>query len=392
MIFPIIADTFFWVAVVGCSLQLLGIVCLIIFYFHKAPPLKKRSGSYPGITMIKCCVNAFDNEEENFDVFFRQDYPGPQQLIFTVPDLSAPVVPVIQSYLAKYPDADAQMLVSTTREALWKKVDAIHDGMQVAKHPIVLLSDSDSVVHENYFSENVACLEDADTSLVTIPQYDFRMNTFGSALKLGNTCDLATFVMISWAFSKSPRFGWGHSMAFWKDDFDSFGEYTWSYLNDFLADDVAIPNLFTVHGLKVRFANIFCPVQYSNKTVNDVVQQKRRWAWCQKIVIPNKWLYLLATMVYPQVPATLAVLFSGFAPWSLAFWLGCAGVRVLVSTAHELLFQKSLKTNLRYFWTIVLWDLGQVFFVLETFFSDTIDFNGKRYRVVNRYFLDRVPL
>ncbi|MEZ4750962.1 MAG: hypothetical protein R3B54_10170 [Bdellovibrionota bacterium] len=126
--------------------------------------------------------------------------------------------------------------------------------------------------------------------------------------------------------------------------------------------------------------------------MNDVVQQKRRWAWCQKIVIPNKWLYLLATMVYPQVPATLAVLFSGFAPWSLGLWLGCAGIRILVSVTHELLFQKSIKTNLKYFWTILLWDLGQVYFVLETFFSNSIDFNGKRYRVINRYFLDRVPL
>src|ERR1700722_10248856 len=74
------------------------------------------------------------SKEKIFDSYFNQNYAGPLELCFVVSEMTDPIVPVIQNYLKKYPNADAKLLVSTTRQAYWKKIDAYYDAYKTAKH------------------------------------------------------------------------------------------------------------------------------------------------------------------------------------------------------------------------------------------------------------------
>ena len=192
--------------------QLSGLCCTIWFYFQKPSPLNKKRSSFPGVTIIKPCHHHQDKEEENFDHFFNQDYEkefrAPLELIFVVSTDKAPIIPIIQSYLSKYPRADAKLIISKTRNACWKKVDALYDGHQIAKHDYVIWSDSDTIVQKNYVSQIVSSLEEDGVSVVTTPQYDTHANNFASAFKtLGNNCDVATFLMrVDSAYTPEFRF------------------------------------------------------------------------------------------------------------------------------------------------------------------------------------------
>lgn len=387
-----LSDFFFAATLVGVAIQVLGLGCLLVFYFQKPRPLWIPEGQrLPSVTILKSCHSAADNEAVNFDTFFRQDYPGKLQLLFVVSTENAPIVPIVRDYLARYPAADAQLVISKTRKAHWKKIDALYDGHQVSRHDIIIWSDSDAIVRPDYVSQMVSSLLEPGVSVVTVPQIDTGVNSFGSAFKvLGNSADLATYVMIAWAFSKRLKFGWGHSMAFRKAELDSFGPGAWDIINRFLADDQALPYVFVQHGKQVVFRNIDCPVQYSNKTLQETISQKRRWVWTQRIAVGNRWLYLLALLVYPQLTATAAVFLSGFEGWAMQLWGAVAVFRILVSLIHESLFLGSLQTTLRYFWTIALWDISQAFFILDGFLRNTIEFDGNEFRVVQRYFVERI--
>jgi len=385
----LLTDLVYWIVVIGLGIQVVGAFCLVAFYFKKAPPLRRRD-KYPGVTLLKPCHRAEDNEEENFDALFHQDYPGPLELLFVVSVENAPIVGLVNDYLRRYPNVDARLLVSRTRQAFWKKVDANHDGHLAAKHDYLIWTDSDSVVKNDYVSQMVPSLEEPGVSVVTVPQCDIRVNNFATAFKvLGNTCDLATFIMILRLFPKHQKVGWGHSMAFRKSEFDSF-EGGWEWINFFLADDQALPSLFVKNGRKVVWRNIYCPVEYSSKTLAQVISQKRRWVAAQRIAVPNRYVYLLALLVYPQIPAAVLVLLTGFSMMSLKVFLVAALVRIGVSLLQEILFLRSVRMISRYFWTIVLWDLSQVAFILDGFWNTEFNIDGKRYKVVNRYFLKRV--
>ena len=369
------------------AIQLLGIVSTILFHFSK-PPKLDTTRPLPGVTIIKPCLESDDNEEENFDGFFNQDYPGKVELLFVVGDESHPIVPVIKKYLKRYPERDARLLVSKTREACSPKINSLFDGHQAAKNEIIIWSDSDVIVRPSYVSEMVACLQEPGVSVVTTPQYDTRANTFGSAFKvLANNCDVATLVMGYRILTRRKRVAWGHSSGFWKKEFDSFGPETWHFLNRFLADDLGLPRIFDAHGKKIAFRNIYCPVETSNKTVAQMVSQKKRWVMCQRLVIGNRFIYFLGVLVYPQVPAALLLLLTGFAPWSIALFFGLAALRIAISGLFEFLYLDSVRMTVRYFWTILLWDLAQIYFFWHGFSTNTITFRGKDYQILGDYSL-----
>ncbi|MBY0370218.1 glycosyltransferase [bacterium] len=379
-----------WSIYVDLAIIAVSAACLLRFYFRKAPALNARK-EYPGVSLIKPCHKAEDNEEENFDAYFKQDYPGPLEVMFVVSSDKAPIVPLIQEYIARYPKVDARMVVSLTRDAFAKKTDAIHDGQLAAKYDFILLSDSDTIVRENYVTEMVACLEEPGVSLVTVPQVDVRMNNFASGFKvMGNTCDLIQFVILLDTFDKKKKVGWGHSMAYRRSEFDQIPN-NWDIMNRFLTDDQALPYLFTTSGRKVVWRNIYCPVEYSNKTLKDVIFQKRKWVAFQQIAIGNRFLYLLALLAYPQIPALFLMLLTGFSAESLGLFALAAGARIGLSVLYEALFLKTLRMNLRYFWTIPLWDLAQIYFILDGFFRSTLQVDGKTCRVVDRYYLETIP-
>ncbi|MGZ3686706.1 MAG: glycosyltransferase [Bdellovibrionota bacterium] len=378
---------------IGMAVQFLGLGGLVWFRRKTPPKFDPALREFPGVTMIKACHGTGDNEEVNFDTYFHQDYPGPFELLFVVSYDDAPVVPIIQRYLEKYPDVDAKMLVSRTRRAFWRKTDAIYDGMKVAKHDFIVLTDSDTIVQKNYVSQMSACLMDPTVGVVTTPQYDCRPNNVASALKVvGNNADVATFVMAYLVLVRNRWCidGFGQSMAFRKSEFDSFGERAWTDLNQTVSDDQGIPYIYRQHGMRMVFVDIFCPVEYSSKTFTEVVTQKTRWLTAQGIAVGNRYLHSAGALLYPTVSSMLMMLWTGFCGWSILMFLGTCAFRILCSVLFENLFLRSEPTLAPYFFLVPVWDLMQPYFLTVAFFKDAVEYNGRHFQVYNEIFLREV--
>lgn len=382
--FAIAAGLMFLIAIAAHAL---GLFATIAFRLTPIRKLNSERG-LPGVTILKPCKENDDNEEENFAGFFTQDYAGPLEILFVVASYSHPIVPVVRRTLAKYPHVNARLVLSETRMACSPKINSLYDGHRESQQDIIIWSDSDVIVEPNYVSQMVACLQEKGVSVVTTPQYDARPNTFGSGFKvLANNCDLAVFVMTYWLFKRRIRVAWGHSCGFWKREFDSFGEKAWEFLSKFLADDLGLPQLFDNHDRRVVFRNIYCPVETSNKTVAQMVEQKKRWVMCQRLVIGNRLIYLTGLLFYPEIPATLYLAATG---GSRLGWLALAiaiGTRIGIAAIFEMLYLNSLRMTLRYFWAVPLWDFSQVYFFFYAFTTDHITFRGQRYRILPDYSL-----
>ncbi|GMU62113.1 MAG: hypothetical protein AMXMBFR34_38760 [Myxococcaceae bacterium] len=354
----------------------------------KPPPLPE--GKLPGVTVIKTCVGVDDGEEELFDALFHQDYPGPLQLIFTVPNTECAANPVIDAYLKKYPQVDAMKLVSTTRLAAYRKVDAVYDAHPHVKHELVAWSDSDVVMTPRFVRDVAASLLEPGVSMVSTPQLDVGVDNFATALKtLGNNVDNA--VMVPWYLLtyKPVRMVVGHLIAFHKKDLDELADELWKTLRVALADDQGMGLTFAKHGKKIVFRNIDNPVRFAGKTMKAMVSQKERHAICQQAGTGSKWVYLAFMFTYAQLTATVWWLTHLNQPWSWAVLATPAVIRILLSLWVEKLFLGTVKMTAKWFWTIPIWDLIAVYFILKATWTQRIDYHGVWYDIVDRIYVRR---
>lgn len=376
----------------GWSIQVVGLSCFFLYWrFQRAPRLdpKKWPGEVlPGVTIIKPCLGAQDDEKINFDHFFNQDYPGPIQILFSVSSETDLAVEVIQHFLKKYPHFDAECVVSKTRRATLMKFDALYDAQLRAKHEVIIWSDADVVVKPGYVSQMVASLQDPGVGLVTTPQFDSGMSNVMSAVKgLSGNADVATLVMIYNAFKPVKMGAWGHSMGFRKSVFDRFSDFAWKTLDTFIVDDQALPYIFNKQGLPTVFRNIYCPAHWNGKTFKQIVQQKKSWGVFQLAAIGNRWLFLSGVALYPVVFSVILMLATGFSAESLWIAFLVLATRILAAGLGELLYLGSVRMTAKFFWTIPIWDLMQPYFMWIAFRTKRLVRHGKAYTVEDRYFL-----
>lgn len=376
---------------IGMSIQVSGIACMIWFRFRHVSEVPMDRPA-PGVSILKPCVTALDQEERNFDTFFNQEYPGPVEIIFICSHETDSVVPVIRSTLAKYPEFDAKLLISKTRRSFVRKVDSLYDAHQIAKHEIIIWSDSDVAVRPNYLRQMVGTLMEPDVSLVTTPQYDVGANNVATAFKaLANICDIGTYISTLNVVAKTKKFAWGHSIGFRRAEFEAFGDYAWDLINRFMADDQSLPYLFAQHGKQTVLRPIYCPAYYANKTWTQMLNQKKRWAVCQRIAFQNVHLPMLfVILAIPQISSLAMMFHSGFSTWSVQLFFVVMATRVFVSFLFEGLYTGSVGMTARYFWTIALADLSQIYFYGRAYGMNTVEFHGKQFRLVDKHFLKEV--
>ncbi len=364
--------------------HLSGFAVATWFSRQRPPPLPP--GPLPGVTVIKTCVGVDDGEDALFDALFHQDYPGPVQLIFTVPDTECAANPVIDGFLARYPHVDAVKVVSTTRLAAYRKVDAVYDAHPLVKHPLVVWSDSDVVTTTHYASDVAACLLEPGVSMVSSPQFDVGADNVATAFKaVANNADGATMVPWYLLLFRPAQMVVGHLIAFHKRDLDEVADELWPTLRVAVADDQAIGHVFAKRGKRIVFRNIDNPVLYRGKTWAAMVGQKVRHAVCQQAGVGSRLGFFMYVFTYAQVPATLWLLTHLAQPSAWALVTATMLLRALLALYVERLFLGSTAMTRRYAWTVPLWDLASVYFTLKAVLTQRIDYHGRWYELVDRY-------
>lgn len=386
---------FLGIGMLGVGLNLVG---FLAFLFCLETPGKKGGlrratslqipdlpGAYPGVSIVKTCCGVRDNEDQLFVHFFEQQYPGPLQLIFTVPEASDPAVVLIKDFQVRYPHIDSVLVVSETRRAVYKKVDAIFDAQPYIQHPITIISDSDTWVNAQYVSDMVAALVPGQ-DFVSTPQIDFGLNTFFSGLKWGNNADCATLLNLAY-LTKLDSLAFGHSMGFYTHVFQKCVD--WDYLNQTLCDDQALSRLFVRQGYRVVWQRIKCPVSFANKTWATFLDQQRRHAQCQKAPLGKT--YLLSILGYPFWPLFFYAVMAPSAV-GVGLLIGYWAFRVFAAGYQEKTILGTFRETLRWGWVLPVWEFFKPALVIYTVFSNTVLYHGVPYTIKNGFFLKRKRL
>lgn len=163
--FPVIFSRFIPAAFAVLSFALL----LWQFLAARRFPLHKRIANpafSPAVTILKPLKGCDPTTTASLESWLRLDYAGPAQFLFGVADAADPVCGVVRDLLGKYPNADAQLIVCAEALGMNAKVSTLMQLERAAKYDLILASDADVRVPEDFLASIAAPLSDPDIALV----------------------------------------------------------------------------------------------------------------------------------------------------------------------------------------------------------------------------------
>ncbi|HVO30870.1 MAG TPA: ceramide glucosyltransferase [bacterium] len=256
------------------------------------------------VTILKPLRGIDDSLADNLESYAHLE--GEYELLFGAEDPRDPALDVAREFCRRHPEIDAKVIVCDRVVGMNPKVIVLAQLTPHAKHPLLLVSDSNVRLKPGFLRETAAHFADPQVGLVSNVIAGVGEKSFGSALE---NAHLASF--ISGAISGADVVAGqacvlGKSMMVRRRAFDRLGG--WTHLRNVLAEDYFAGYRFQKAGYKVVL---------SGHVVETVVET---WSWDRFFARHVRWSQLRRRLS----PATyfLEVFLN---PLPFALTLACVG-------------------------------------------------------------------
>lgn len=295
--------------IMSWAFWLVAWLCTYDFY-HKAqtePSASPAREPYtPPVSILKPIKGVDADAYECLLSFVRQDYPTYEVLIGVL-DPHDPAVGLAARLQREHPDR--VRLVIAEPIGYNNKVSILHALAAQARHPILVVADSDMRVGPDYLRRVVAPLEDPSVALVTCAYVGDKALTLTArleALYMGAT--FLPMVMVARRYL-NMRFATGATDAFRAADLERIGGFR--ALADYLADDFQLGHQLSQGGQRVVLSDYIPRAVLGKTSFRDQWHREVRWARCNRVSRPLEYPALLVTLAVPL--ALVLALVKGFA-------------------------------------------------------------------------------
>ncbi len=295
----------------ACSAAYLLIAVWRVATRPAAAAVPVREG--PAVTVLKPLCGAEPALYECLKSFCAQDYPR-LQLVFGVADPGDAAIRVVERLIREFPMRDIDLVVDRTRHGTNLKVSNLVNMMRVAKHDVIVVSDSDVLVSPDCIARVVAPLEDARTGAVTCLYRGRPAEGLASAL---GALFINDWFLPSAAVDAGMRevaYCFGPVTAVRRDALDAIGGF--AALAPYLADDFLLGRRLAAAGYRVRLSDHLVDVVVAEDPLS-LIQHELRWARTVRTVKPGEHfmsgvmeplpLLLLLLLPFPQWGGWLAL-------------------------------------------------------------------------------------
>jgi ceramide glucosyltransferase len=270
------------------SVALLGTLTSSIFLFltiagavrfwsdsRKLNATTPADANFPPASVLKPVHGLEAQLHENIESFFRQDYPC-FEILFAADEEDDAALQVVREVRARYPKVPCRILV--TGKPPWPNPPAycFYRMSEVAKHRILVTSDSDVEVAPNYLREVVAPMLDAKVGMVTCVYRGKNAAGFWSGLTaIGMSVEMTAGVLVA-NLLEGMKFGLGPTIAVKKEAMEKIGGY--EALGEYFANDFMVGNLIDKAGYQVVLSHHVIDHVVNQKTFGKVWENQLRWA------------------------------------------------------------------------------------------------------------------
>ena len=294
-----------------------------------------------------------------------QEYPE-FEILFGVSDPADSAVPEIQRLIQEFPSVPIRLVVCS-QDAANRKVGVLIDLAREARHPILIVSDSDITVPARYLRDVTAPLANPKIGLVTClyraqaTNWPSRFEALAIATDFAPSTLVAPFVGVS-------EFGLGSTLAFRRADLDRIGGF--ASIADYLADDYQLGRRIHSLGARNIISRVVVSTRMPAESWSAAWKHQLRWA---------RTVRLSRGAGYAGLPVTFATLWAVIAAawglWPMALALLAARFAMAIIAGWFVLRSADVW---KYFYLIPLRDLWGVAIWAAGLFGNTVEWRGRR--------------
>lgn len=341
-------------------------------------PVKR---AYPFVSVIKPLKGADVGLRDNLESFFRQDYPGGFEIIFSVASDKDPCIETIASLKNAYPRIQTRLVVSEPLPAVIEKISNLQSALKNASAEVLIFSDADVFLdRRDCLKKTVPYLELPDVACVCAgynQQYNARdlisglsaaYTNWGSfCLQLLNQYDNYLFLGGFWCVRRGVL--------------EKIGGFT--ELGGYISEDFSLARKI-IERLKLKCVFMLDTVKIGSRQISfrEWRQQIRRYLVSCKPVSP-----LLLQMVFSIFSISCFISLIYFAFFSAEPWSGLFAAALFIAYLLRVMpvaafyaLQNRMRIN-PYFLLLPIIDILSVIEALIFLFSRHITWKGKKYSV-----------
>ena len=273
----------------------------VIAWLAVRKPIRSAEGSpenRPPVTILKPLCGAEPETYACLRSFCDQQYPQ-FQIVFGVADATDPAVAIVDRLQRECPNIDLQMSIDRRQHGSNRKVSNLINMMPLARHEVLVLSDSDVCVKQDYLAKVVSPLADQNVGIVTC--------TYQGRPRSGFWSHLGSLFINDWfvpsvrvaALGGSRSFAFGATIAIRREVLSSIGGFK-SIANQ-LADDYRLGELTRRAALRTVLSDVVVETVVSEITFNELVRHELRWLRTIRAVNPHGYRLSFLTFSLPIV-------------------------------------------------------------------------------------------
>jgi ceramide glucosyltransferase len=297
---------------------------LAVLRFMRAARLPE-SPDPPPITVLKPLHGDEPLLDRALTSVCTQDYPAPWQVVFGVGHPSDTALPVVRRLQARFPGRDLAVVVDPTVHGPNRKVGNLINLLPAAKHPVVVIADSDVHVAPDWLRRLAAALAQPRVGLVTTIYTGQPVSGIGTLGAMAINHYFLPGALLARAIGRQDCLG--ATMMLRRDTLARIGGL--AALVNHLADDNVLGRLVQRLGLDVALADTVPATTVPEATIRALWRHELRWARTIRALEPLQ--FAASALQYPLVWAALTVPLSGAAAWSLAWFIMVWMLRALAA-------------------------------------------------------------
>ncbi len=277
------------------------------------------------VTLLKPLCGADADTYESLRSFCDQVYPQ-FQVVFGISDSNDPAVRIVERLQREFPQTDLQIAIDRRQHGSSRKVSNLINMMPLARHGILVLSDSDVRVGRDYLARIIEPLRDPSVGIVTC--------TYRGVPRAGFWSRLGALYINDWfmpsvrvaALAGSRSFAFGATIAIRREVLADIGGFM--AIANQLADDYRLGELTRRMGLRTVLSDVVVETCVTETSLRALVRHELRWLRTIRAVRPLGFGFSFVTFGIPV--AALGVLVACGSPPAVGMFAVTAAARIML--------------------------------------------------------------
>ena len=366
-----------WLSLFCIAASVFGCICALgaawAARWFVRRPASVAPTTWPDISILKPLSGIEAHLFENIESYLNQDYEGKIQVIFGVQDPDDSAIPVVKSLMWRYPQLDLQLVVNGATYGSNLKVSNLINMGKVARHPLIVLADSDVAVGPNYLRTLAAALAEPGAGVATCLYRGVASGGFWSRLSTMAVHDHFLPGAILGLALGLARPCLGATIALSQETLSRIGGF--EVVANQLADDYAIGDKALRIGLRIVLPAMLVTHSFAEKSLREVVRRELRWA--RTIFTVDSVGYVGSGVTHALPWSLIGAVLRGFDAWGMAAVLTALACRLFLK------FRLSREFELPYpnYALTVARDMLSFAVYLGCFWSTRISWRGQVFTV-----------